>query len=256
MNVLHGEVQKLKKFYPYFNIKTQKYELVEKRPKSWVSIDKISKYAKWAIIVSEDWAFYDHNGLDFNQLERVIEESVQEQKLTRGASTITQQVIKNALLSSEKTIIRKAKEMVMAYMLEKIMEKDQILENYLNLIELGSDLYGIKLAADYYFQKKPAQLNAKEGAFLAMLLPSPKRYSQSFRNQKLTKFASQQIQEILVKLRQAGIITEEERQRELRQVLSFEVINYFGEDLLDIEKEAMDLEIESELIDPELINAL
>lgn len=231
------EVSKLENHYPVFDSERQEYVLQDKRPEHWVTLSEVSDYAKWAIVVSEDWAFFQHQGLDFQQLEKVVEESVEEQTLTRGASTITQQVIKNAILTPEKTITRKLKEMIMALMLEKILTKDKILEHYLNLIELGENIYGIKAGSNFYFDKLPSKLNAKEGAFLAMLLPSPTRYSQSFRNKKLTEFAKTQIEEILVKLRQARIITEEQRQVERRRVLSFEVMNYFGEDLLDIEKE-------------------
>ena len=232
-----SDVSKLKNHYPVWDQKTEQYILTKKKPKHWVSVKEVSHVAKWAIIVSEDWAFYDHNGLDFQQLEKVVEESVEEKTLTRGASTITQQVIKNSVLTPEKTLTRKFTEMVLALMVEKILTKDQILEHYLNLIELGENLYGIKAGSKFYFDKKPSKLNAKEGAFLAMLLPSPKRYSQSYRNQKLTEFAKEQVEDILIKLRQAGIITEEQRQVERRRVLSFEVMNYFGEDLLSVEKE-------------------
>lgn len=248
---LYLNVQKLTHSYPVYDLKSDQYKLVKEKPKTWIAEKDISEYAKWAIIVSEDWAFFDHNGLDFNQLTKVLEESVEEKKLVRGASTITQQVVKNSLLTPRKTLTRKFKEMIMALMLEKVLSKKQILEIYLNLIELGKDLYGIKPAAEFYFQKKPIQLNAKEGAFLAMLLPSPVRYAQSFRAQKLTDFARTQIGEILVKMRQAGIISEEQRQEQARKVLSFEALNYFGEDILDIEKEILDLEIDSELMDVE-----
>lgn len=234
---LYSEVLKLKDHYPVFSSEKNEYVLVKKKPNHWVSINEISHLAKWAIIVSEDWAFFDHKGLDLNQLEKVLEESLEERSFVRGASTITQQVIKNSLLTSEKTLSRKIKEMIMALMLENILTKNEILEHYMNLIELGEGLFGIKKASQFYFQKKPSKLNAKEGAFLAMLLPSPIRYSQSYRNQKLTPFAKAQVEEILVKLRQANIITEEQRQVERRRVLSFEALNYFGEDLLSIEKE-------------------
>ena len=231
------QVQKLKSHYPVYDLQTKKYVLKKEKPKNWIGIDDVSKVARWAILVSEDWAFYQHQGLDLNQLEEALRESYQKRKFVRGASTITQQVVKNALLDSRKTIQRKLKEMVMATMLEKTLTKDQILEIYLNLIELGPELYGIKKASFFYFQKKPSLLNAKEGAFLAMLLPSPIRYSQSYRNQKLTPFAKDQIEDILIKLRQARVINEEQRQKERRRVLSFESTSYFGEDLFDINKE-------------------
>ena len=240
------EVGKLAYAYPHFDVQKDEYSLQENPPAHWVKLGQVSDLAQWAIIVSEDWAFYEHQGIDFNQLFTVIEESWQQKKFVRGASTITQQVVKNALLNSERTLIRKIKEMIMAVMLERRLSKEQILEHYLNLVELGQGVYGISLAAKTYFQKSPAELNAKEGAFLAMLLPSPIRYAQSFRAQKLTEFAKNQMREILIKMRQAGILTERQRQIQQRKVLSFEVLNYFGEDILDVEKEFLDRQIESE----------
>ena len=93
---------------------------------------------------------------------------------------------------------------------EDKVEKDRILATYLNIIEYGDNLYGIKDAAKYYFKKDPAHLSARESAFIAMLLPSPKRYAQSFRKKELTPFASRIINSILFKMRQGGYISSEE----------------------------------------------
>ena len=107
-------------------------------------------------------------------------------------------------------------------MVEKKIGKDKILEHYINLIELGRGIYGVKSAAYYYFKKKPKYLNAKEGAFLAMLLPSPKRYSQSFRIKELTLYAKEQVSKILKKMKMAKIITDERRIELSGQKLLFE----------------------------------
>lgn len=219
---LISKVRVLGDHYPVFNFENKSYELVKQKPAHWVSVKEVSNAAKQAIIISEDWAFYDHDGIDRNQIEIAIKDSWNQGKLTRGASTITQQVVKNTLLSSEKTLTRKLKEILLATELEKVLSKDQILEHYLNLIELGRDIYGIKQASFYYFNKSPANLSHKEGAFLAMLLPSPVKYSQSFRDKALTEFASAQVNEILVKLRQANFITEEQRVQQADIPLSFE----------------------------------
>lgn len=232
-------VLELRGKYPVY--KNNEYILVDKKPTNWVSVDNVAYKAKWAIIVSEDWAFYDHTGIDENQLKIVIEESLDAGKFVRGASTITQQVVKNSLLSSEKTLERKLKEMFLALYLEHYFSKDEILEYYLNLVELGENIFGIKQASKLYFQKHPNQLTAKEGAFLAMLLPSPVRYSQSFRNKELTEFAREQISNILVKLRQAKIITEGERVIFENEKLIFEADNELNSDLLSVENESYDL---------------
>ena len=205
------DVEKLLGHYPVYDQKSHSYQLVIQRPSDWISIKDVSKLARWAIIVSEDWAFYQHQGLDFNQIKIVIEESIKQKKLVRGASTITQQVVKNSILTPEKTLWRKFREVILAYKLEKLTTKDKVLEIYLNLIELGSGIYGIKKAAKYYFNKHPRNLTAREGAFLAMLLPNPKNYAESFRKKRLTPFAKSQIEDILIKLRQAKIYQEADR---------------------------------------------
>lgn len=205
------DVEKLIGYYPYYDKVVNEYKLTDKIPNNWVLIQEVNYFARWAIIVSEDWAFYEHQGIDVNQLKIVLEESLKRKKLIRGASTITQQVVKNVILSPEKTIWRKFRELILAYKIEKLLTKDKILEIYLNLVELGDGIYGIKEASEHYFKKHPSDLTAREGAFLAMLLPSPKKYSESYRHKKLTPFAQEQIKEILTKLRQAKIYSEEDR---------------------------------------------
>ena len=204
--------------------------LKTKNPKKdWIKIERVSYYAKWAIVVSEDWAFYEHQGVDFNQLELVIKESIGKHKLTRGASTISQQVVKNLFYSNERSIIRKFKEMILTYKLEQILSKDRILELYLNIVEFGENLYGIKSASKFYFNKKAHALSAKEGAFLAMLLPSPKKYSISFRSRELTDYARSTVDSILVKLRQAKIISEDQRVEMENETFTWEMDNYYFE---------------------------
>lgn len=247
---LIGKAQVLKDHYPVYDLNKNSYILVNKKPKDWVDIKSVSSIAKKAIIISEDWAYYQHDGIDRNQIEIAIKESLTEGRLTRGASTITQQVVKNALLSSEKTLTRKLKEVILAQALEKVLTKDKILEHYLNLIELGKDLYGIKNASVFYFQKAPSELSAKEGAFLAMLLPSPVKYSQSFRDGALTEFATMQVNEILLKLKQAKFITEDQRILFSKMPLSFEKEKLLELQVLPIDNpEAGDL-ADKEALDP------
>ena len=245
----HPKLVALSGYYPIYDKDKAKYVLSPVRPSSWVKLDKISYVARWAIIVSEDWAFYEHKGIDFRQLKIAIEESIEEGELTRGASTITQQVIKNLVLSPKREISRKLKEVILAYQLEKNLSKDQILEIYLNFVELGSGIYGIKNASFYYFNKHPKDLTAKEGAFLAMLLPSPKKYSQSFYDKELTSFAKEQIQSILIKLRQAKVINETERKEALTQRFFWEALDSYQEqapvEITNEDKSIMDSYLEA-----------
>lgn len=217
-----SSVERLLKDYPRWDSKKKVYVLDSKMPSSWVDLGDVSERAKWAVIVSEDWAFYQHSGVDLEQLKIALKESWAAGEFTRGASTITQQVIKNCVLTDERTLWRKLQEVVLALYLEKIATKDRILELYLNIIELGEGIYGVKDASRYYFSKPPSQLEAREGAFLAMLLPSPVKYSISFDKKELTEFASEVVDSILVKMRQAGVYSEQERLIEARKKFFWE----------------------------------
>jgi monofunctional biosynthetic peptidoglycan transglycosylase len=210
------DVDELKSSYPETLLlgDSVSYEMRPKKPKSWSGLREISKAAKWAIILSEDWAFYQHEGVDFEQMKIALKDMVEEKKF-RGASTITQQMVKNVYLTERRTLWRKLHEIILAQKVERALTKDRILEIYLNVIEFGPGIYGIKNASHHYFRKSPVNLTPREGAFLAMLLPSPKRYYLSFRKKKLTHFARARIHAILIKMRMGKIISplqyEEER---------------------------------------------
>lgn len=226
--------KELKTSYPhviYFGPKKPVTIQIKKNPPaSWTSLGEISKAAQWAIVVSEDWAFYQHSGIDEKQIHDAIEKSLEEGKLKRGASTITQQVVKNVYLSQRKSITRKIRELWMAKKIEQTLGKKRILEIYLNIAEMGEGIFGIGQASQFYFKKLPSQLNAKEGAFLAMLLPSPKKYSISFRQKQLTPYARKTIRSILGKLVQARVISSEERTVLWSAPLSFESIQVVKEE--------------------------
>lgn len=211
----------------YFEVKVKDskatYKQVTTMPGDWVPLNKISKRLRGAIISSEDGKFYTHPGYDIEELQDAINDSVvKKKKKVRGASTITQQLIKNLYFQSDRSLWRKSKEMALTLWIEDKVEKDKILETYLNVIEYGDNLYGIKDAARYYFKKDPAHLNARESAFLAMLLPSPKRYAQSFRKKELTAFATRIINSILLKMQQGGYIGTEEYYTSLESRFSWE----------------------------------
>lgn len=199
-------------------------EIQKARPAGWVSVAEISPLATAAIVISEDSAFFQHHGYDPNQIREAIETDLERHAFSRGASTITQQVVKNVFLERDKNLWRKAKELYLATELDRIVPKRRVLEIYMNIAEWGPGIFGIRAASEYYFQKRPAELSAKEGAFLAMLLPSPIRYGQSFRQRHLTDFAAEEIQDILDKMVQAHHLTEEEKTAEQSQPLSFEAL--------------------------------
>ena len=198
-------------------------EIVKGRPGNWVTLGEISKVAQMAILISEDWAFYSHPGYDEKQIREAIEESIEKGKFKRGASTITQQVVKNVYLSQERSIIRKVRELWLATKIEKVLGKKRILEIYLNIAEFGEGIFGIGNASRKYFGKHPSQLNAKEGAFLAMLLPSPKKYSISYKKKSMTRYSRKIVHSILNKLVSANILTPEQRNEEWNRPLPFEI---------------------------------
>ena len=220
---LSRDVSELKIQYPHSNDSKKSTAFIFKPhpPKDWVKLDDISRYAKWAIILTEDWSFYKHQGIDFEQIKIALDEMIFEHKF-RGASTITQQMVKNIYLTHERTLWRKFHEIIISQKVEKNISKNRILEIYFNVIEFGPKIYGIRKACSYYFNKAPSQLNPLEGAFLAMVLPSPKRYSRSFTHKKLTPFARERIREILGKMRMGKIISQRDYEDLVKSKLSWE----------------------------------
>jgi monofunctional biosynthetic peptidoglycan transglycosylase len=219
------DVSALSSMYPTnvsTDVKQPQYELRKKKPDNWVSLSQISTFGKWAIILSEDWAFYDHSGIDIEQMKTALNEMVSAERF-RGASTITQQMVKNVFLSDSRSLWRKFHEIILAQKVEKVLTKQKILEVYLNVIEYGPGIYGIKKASYHYFHKHPSAMTPRESAFLAMLLPSPKKYYVSFKKKVLTQFAQKRIQAILVKMRMGKILTPEEYAFEVSSKMSWEI---------------------------------
>jgi len=197
-----------------------------KNPKSfyrWTPLQDVSREARYAIIVSEDAGFYRHDGIDFEAISNSFEENLKRGGYFFGASTIPQQVVKNVFLTKEKSLIRKLREAILARRLVKQFKRDQILEVYLNIIELGPDIYGIAAASLYYFKKMPGDLNAAEGAFLGLLLPSPvKRHRTLFLKKEMPKIRQEQIKRVLHDLEALKIIDQDQ----LEQYLHY---RFFGD---------------------------
>ncbi len=219
------EQNKNHKIAPNIHHRSIDYVMVKEKPKHWVSLPSISKNVKGAIIVSEDGLFFRHRGFDPISLrDRVYETFVLKKKKLKGGSTITQQLVKNLYLSNEKTLGRKGKELLLSIFLESVASKEKILETYLNVIEYGENLYGIGNASRKYFKKSPKYLTPREGAFLAMLLPSPIRYSRSFKNKMLTRYARRQVGKILYRMKQNQWIHGQELIQGLTSSMSFETM--------------------------------
>jgi len=139
----------------------------------WVPYGRISANLKKAVIVTEDGAFWQHEGIDFEQLRESMETNWERKEFARGASTITQQLAKNLYLSPSKNPIRKVKELLITRRLEVELPKQRILELYLNSIEWGDGVWGAEAAARRYFHKPAAELSATESALLAAAIANP-----------------------------------------------------------------------------------
>jgi monofunctional glycosyltransferase len=187
----------------------------------YAKIRAISPHLKNAILVSEDASFYDHKGIDWYEMQESFIKNWQTKQYARGGSTITQQLAKNVYLTSEKTLLRKAREILIAFQIEESYSKDEIFERYLNVVEFGENLFGVTKASRYYFKKSPSEITPSEAAFLAFLLPSPKKYSASFHKKQLTPFARSQMQEIVRRLLRFKRISQEEHDQALAEITHF-----------------------------------
>ncbi len=148
----------------------------------FVPLDRISPFVKNAIMTSEDGSFFYHNGFNEDAFRKSIIANYKAGKFVRGGSTITMQLVKNVFLTRHKTVSRKAEEALIVWLIESnhLCSKERMLEVYLNIIELGPNIYGIGEASHFYFNKKPSELTLAESVFLASLLPHPKWFKYSF----------------------------------------------------------------------------
>ena len=142
----------------------------------WVNYNQISINIKQAVIAAEDAKFIDHEGFDWEGIEKAYEKNKRRKKIVAGGSTISQQLAKNLFLSNQRTPWRKAEETIITLMLEIILSKQRILEIYLNVIEWGNNVYGIEAASLRYFSSHARDLNSFQSAKLASMIPNPKYY--------------------------------------------------------------------------------
>lgn len=171
----------------------------------WVPYEQISDNLKRAVIASEDDGYTDHDGIDWDAVEKAWARNSRAEELAEqraaagrkaraprivGGSTITQQLAKNLLLSAERSLLRKGQEFVLALMLEAVLDKRRILEIYLNNVEWGEGVFGAQAAAEHYFRKPAARLSTYEAARLAVMLPRPKYFEKLPRSAYLAARAS------------------------------------------------------------------
>jgi monofunctional biosynthetic peptidoglycan transglycosylase len=155
-----------------------------KRPKAalkhqWVDYDRISAHLKRAVVAAEDAKFIDHDGFDWEGIQRALERNQTRGRVVAGGSTISQQLAKNLFLSGERSVLRKGQEALITLMLETVLDKRRILELYLNVAEWGEGVFGAEAAARHYYGVSAANLGPAQAARLAAMLPRPRYYDRN-----------------------------------------------------------------------------
>ena len=180
--------------------------LREKDPRAklahtWVPYERVSTQLKRAVVAAEDAKFVGHEGFDWEAISKAMEKNEKRGKVVSGASTISQQLAKNLFLSGERSWLRKGQEAVITWMLEATLSKRRILELYLNFAEWGEGVFGAEAAARYHFGVNATALSASQAAFLAAILPSPRRYGPG----RVTPYIAGRIETILARMPAAQI---------------------------------------------------
>lgn len=146
----------------------------------WVPYEKISIHLKRAVVAAEDDTFVDHEGFDWEGIQKAIEKNQKKGRMVAGGSTISQQLAKNLFLSPSRSYLRKAEEAIITVMIEALWDKRRILEVYLNVVEWGNGIFGCEAAAQRYYRLPAAQLGPAQAARLAVMLPNPRKYEKTY----------------------------------------------------------------------------
>jgi membrane peptidoglycan carboxypeptidase len=187
---------------------------------NYVVLKTLQPHTPGAFVTSEDGRFYEHPGFDLRQIERSLAVNLEFGKVVRGGSTISQQLVKNVFLAPDRSFARKFEEMVITWRLESYLSKRQILERYLNIVELGQGVFGIKAAARHWFGKAPFDLTPEESAFLAALTPAPRSFHAQIREHGgIDDSFRARVDRILESMKAHGVIDGPTCQRALRAEL-------------------------------------
>lgn len=187
----------------------------------YVRLRELPRYLYQAFVAAEDARFFRHRGFDIHQIERSLAIDLEQGALVRGGSTISQQLVKNVFLSHHRTIARKLQEAVLTWRLEATLGKEQILERYLNIIELGPGVFGVGIAARYWFDKEAKDLTIRECAFLAALTPAPRTMSRRIAlSRGVDPETSHRVDVVLRAMRRNGVLGDAAYQRTKGQSLS------------------------------------
>lgn len=176
----------------------QKEGINKKITNIWVPLSRVSPYAMKAVIIAEDDKFWSHEGFDFEAMQKALEKDIEKKKFKAGGSTISQQLAKNLYLSPSRNPIRKIKEAILTWRMERNLSKRRIMELYLNVAEWGDGIFGIEAAARKHYGKSAAALGPREAAVLASILPNPIRYK-PHGSSKYVAYRSEKIYQIMVR---------------------------------------------------------
>jgi hypothetical protein len=193
--------------------------LVSPESADFVPLAEVPPFFVRTLLLGEDAGFFGHHGIDLGELPAALATNLARGGYARGASTIPQQLAKNLFLSRRKTLARKLAEAALALLLDSTLGKERELEIYLNVIEWGPGIYGLRPAARHYFGKEPASLTPKQTAFLVSLIPGPLRYQRSFADGEPSPFLAGQIENLLDKLEASGAMSPEEHAAALAEPL-------------------------------------
>lgn len=210
MNAILPDISKIKTRVTIkaYNGKTYTKRSVSPYSKDFVRSAELPKYVTGAIIAAEDGSFFRHKGINIDETLRAARYDVLHLKLKYGGSTITQQLVKNAYLTKEKTVKRKVIEAITALRVERKLTKRQILDYYINIAEFGKGIYGIKQASQVYFKKEPKDLTPKEAAMLAVVIPQPKARGKELLAKQGEEFQKKRVARIIARMKKRGYIAE------------------------------------------------
>jgi membrane peptidoglycan carboxypeptidase len=191
---------------------------------AWTYIEDISPYFVHAVLAHEDAGFFKHRGFSMLHVRNALVRNLEAGRYVVGASTITMQLVKNVFLHREKTLARKIQEVLLTWWIERVMDKRDVIELYLNVIEYGPGVYGIRNAAKHYFNRLPSQLSPAEAVFLSTILPNPKRYHGFFEKRALSPQWIEIMKRMLARLRDRGSYDPEAAAYGLSELTDFKFV--------------------------------
>jgi hypothetical protein len=189
--------------------------------RNWTYLEEVSPFLVHAVLSHEDVQFFQHAGFSPAHIRNALVRNLREGRYAVGASTITMQLVKNLFLKREKTLARKVQEVLLTWWVERVMEKRDILELYLNVIEYGPGIYGIRNGARHYFNRLPSELSPAESIYLSMILPNPKRYHNQFERGSISSSWKDRMAQALRRMGDRGWYTQDAMQYGLEEIESF-----------------------------------